>query len=202
MRLSKSIFCVYLACHTNTTTAERRARNSAGAETLAVARRPEEESREKKTAAAGIERFFSLKGPREERMTSERRSLSFFLLQRNRLACPHRRQRLASDGVRYAGARSSVGRRFRSVTKLRLEWYGGVFLLLQQRSKHPQEMVITPKASTSLFVGVYHLFIALPTCKAYTIAILLHDYCAIYAPPPDPPCECHTPYNIGNGNSV
>jgi len=39
---------------------ERRARNSAGAEALAVARRPEEASRETKSAAAGIERFFSL----------------------------------------------------------------------------------------------------------------------------------------------
>jgi len=44
-----------------------------------------------------------------------------------RLAWPHRRRGLASDGVRYADARSSVGRRVRSVTKLRLEWYGGVF---------------------------------------------------------------------------
>ena len=75
-----------------------------------------------------------------------------FIRQMNRLAWPHRRRGLASDGVRYAGAQSSVGRRFRSATKLRLEWYGGVFLLLQQRSKHPREMVITPKASTSLFV--------------------------------------------------
>jgi len=58
----------------------------------------------------------------------------------------HCRRGLASDGVRYVGAQSTeqrrrVGRRFRSVTKLRLEWYGGgVFLLLlmQQRSKHPQ----------------------------------------------------------------
>jgi len=73
------------------------------------------------------------------------------LVQRNRLAWPHRRRGLASDGVRYAGARNSVGRRFRSVTKLRLEWYGGVFLLLQQHSKHPRETVITPKASTSQF---------------------------------------------------
>jgi len=48
-------------------------------------------------------------------------------LQRNLLAWPHRRRGLASDGVRYADARSSVGGRFRSVTKLRLEWYGGVF---------------------------------------------------------------------------
>jgi len=48
--------------------------------------------------------------------------------QRNLLAWPHRRRGLASDGVRYAGARSSVCGRFRSVTKLRLEWYGGVFL--------------------------------------------------------------------------
>ena len=72
--------------------------------------------------------------------------------ERNRLAWPHRRRGLASDGVWYAGPRSSVGRRFRSVTKLRLEWYGVVFLLLQQRLKHPREMVITPTASTSLFV--------------------------------------------------
>jgi len=67
-----------------------------------------------------------------------------------RRARPHRHRMLASDGVRYAGGRSSVGRRVRSVTKLRLEWYGGVFLLLQQRSKHPREIVVTPKASTSL----------------------------------------------------
>jgi len=65
-------------------------------------------------------------------------------LGRYRLAWPHRRKGLASDGVRYAGARSSVGRRFRSVTKRRLDWYGGVILLLQQRSKHPPEMVVTP----------------------------------------------------------
>jgi len=44
----------------------------------------------------------------------------------NRLARPHRRRGLASDGVRYAGARSSVDRRVWSVTKPRLEWYGGV----------------------------------------------------------------------------
>ena len=64
----------------------------------------------------------------------------------------HKRRRgLDSDGIWYAGARSSVGRRVRSVTKLRLEWYGGVFLLLQQHSKHPREMIITPKASTLTF---------------------------------------------------
>jgi len=76
-------------------------------------------------------------------------------VQRNRLAWPHRRRGLASDGGRYADAQSSVGRRFRSATKLRLEWYGEVFLLLllQQRAKHPREMRITPKASTSLFDG-------------------------------------------------
>ena len=37
-----------------------------------MARRPEEASRENNPAAAGIERFFSLKGPREEK---ERQSL-------------------------------------------------------------------------------------------------------------------------------
>ena len=42
--------------HTHTR-AERRARNIAGAEALAVARRLEVASREKKTAAAGIRRF-------------------------------------------------------------------------------------------------------------------------------------------------
>jgi len=72
--------------------------------------------------------------------------------QRNRLAWPHRRRGLASDAIRYAGAQSSVGRRFRSATKLRSKRYGGVLFLLQQRSKHLREMVITPNASTSNFV--------------------------------------------------
>jgi len=40
--------------------AGRRARNIAGAEALAVARRPEVASREKNPAAAGIRRFFPL----------------------------------------------------------------------------------------------------------------------------------------------
>ena len=30
-------------------------------------------------------------------------------------------------------------------------------------------------------------FVAAPVCKAYPIAILLHDHCAIEAPPPTPP---------------
>jgi len=34
------------------------------------------------------------------------------------------------------------------------------------------------------------------------VAIPLHGYWAIYDPPPDPRCVCHTPYNIGNGNIV
>jgi len=57
-------FCVcdYLSCITQThTRAERRARNIAGAEALAVARRPEVASREKNPAAAGIRRFFPLR---------------------------------------------------------------------------------------------------------------------------------------------
>jgi len=41
------------------------------------------------------------------------------------------------DGVRYAGARSSVGRRFRSVTKIRLEWYGGGGLVAAVALKTP-----------------------------------------------------------------
>jgi len=41
-----------------------------------------------------------------------------------------------------------------------------------------------------------------PTCIAHTIAMLMRDYCAIYDPPPDPPIECHTLYNSGNGNIV
>jgi len=84
-------------------------------------------------------------------------SMIGILIQRNRLAWPHPRRGLASDGVRYAGARSSVGPRFQSATKLRLEWYGGVFLLLQQRSKHPREMVIMPKAATSLFIIIQRM---------------------------------------------
>jgi len=202
--------------------------------------------------------------------------------QTNRLAWPHRRRGLASDGVRYAGARSSVGRRFRSVTKLRLEYYGGVFLFLQQRSKHPREMVITPKASTppstyprlsspsvtphlpshtpecstrglyyhyppppyvsvlvylgdvmllshtdirppsGIFTGPpptlaytrysFNFFCVCknqsslsyppPICITPTTATLLRDFCAIYAPPTDPPFICHAPYNIGDDNIV
>jgi len=44
------------------------------------------------------------------------------------------------------------------------------------------------------------VFLSPSTCKAYPIAILVHDHCAIYAPPPTPPVVCHTPYNIGDGN--
>ena len=37
----------------------------------------------------------------------------------------------------------------------------------------------------SFIVGVIYPFIASPpTCKAYPIAILMHDHCAIYALPP------------------
>jgi len=37
------------------------------------------------------------------------------------------------------------------------------------------------------------LVLASLTCKAYPIAILLHDHCAIYTPPPTPPlCMSYT----------
>ena len=65
------------------------------------------------------------------------------------MAAPSPRASLGRRTV--CGRRSSVCRRFRSVTKLRLESYWGAFLLLQQRSKHSEEMVITPKASISPF---------------------------------------------------
>ena len=60
----------------------------------------------------------------------------------------------ASDGVRYAGARSGVGCRVteRYETKImRLYRWVQVFFLLKEHSKHPREMVITPKASTSTY---------------------------------------------------
>jgi len=50
---------------------------------------------------------------------------------------------------------------------------------------------------TRFWGGVNHPFIgfiASPTCKAYTIAIRLHDYCAIYDPLPRPPVRM--PYTI------
>jgi len=55
---------------------ERRARNSAGAEALAVAGRPAEASTEKKTATAGIERFFSLSNESKKKDIGPRRSRS------------------------------------------------------------------------------------------------------------------------------
>ena len=42
-------------------------------------------------------------------------------------------------------------------------FYGGVFLLLPQRSKHPREMVITPKASTSNFSPLSLRHVATPS---------------------------------------
>ena len=42
---------------------------------------------------------------------------------------------------------------------------------------------------------VWESFILLPpppTCEAYSTAILLHDHCAVYAPPPTPPSIHHT----------
>jgi len=58
-----------------------------------------------------------------------------------RVAAPSPRASLG-HGLRYADARSSVGRRrFRSITKLRVDC--GIFFLLQQRSQHPREMVVS-----------------------------------------------------------
>jgi len=51
--------------------------------------------------------------------------------------------------------RSGVGRRVteRCETKvIRLHRWVQIFFLLQERSKHPREMVVTPKASTSSLV--------------------------------------------------
>ena len=53
-----------------------------------------------------------------------------------------------------------------------------------------------PAARISLYKILFHvaalvwesiiLVLLPPTCKAYPIAILLHDFCAIYDPPPTP----------------
>ena len=39
-------------------------------------------------------------------------------------------------------------------------------------------------------------------CSAHTIAMLLHDSCAIYDLSPTPLFVSHTLYTIGNGNAV
>jgi len=59
------IYICYLSCHTTLTPQEGESpeRDITGAEALAVARRPDEASRERNPAAAGIERFFSLRCP-------------------------------------------------------------------------------------------------------------------------------------------
>jgi len=66
--------------------------------------------------------------------------------------------------------------------------------------------------SLSLYTILFHFKVLLwesiirllppPICKAYPIVILLHDHCAIYAPPQPPPLVCHTSYSIGDGNIV
>ena len=66
--------------------------------------------------------------------------------------------------------------------------------------------------SLSLYKIVFHfkallwesiiLLLPPPTCKAYPVARLLHDRCAVHARPPTPACRCHTPYDVGDGNIV
>jgi len=92
-------------------------------------------------------------------------------IRRNRLAWPHCRRGLASDGVQYACARSSVGRRFRCVTKLGLEWYGAVFLLLQQRSELGLHTIL-------LLPICYGVFVVSSTGHVRRAA--LHTYIPIY----------------------
>jgi len=53
---------------------------------------------------------------------------------------------MAVDGYRFGLERGIIQN---IELKLRLDRYGGVFLLLQERSKHPQRMVMTPEASSS-----------------------------------------------------
>jgi len=58
-------------------------------------------------------------------------------------------------------------------------------------------VVVSPYTIFVYFKALVHeriiLFLPLP------VAILLHEYCAIYDPP-QPPFECQTPYAIGIGN--
>jgi len=42
----------------------------------------------------------------------------------------------------------------------------------------------TVRATSTLLWTSHHRYIAPPTCKAHTVAIVLHDYCARYAPSP------------------
>ena len=73
-------FSVYLSCHTHAhKRAERRARNIVGAEALAVARRPEVASREKKTAAAGIRRLFPLSKKSRDKISALVAIVFFFV---------------------------------------------------------------------------------------------------------------------------
>jgi len=79
-------------------------------------------------------------------------------------------------GTRTGGDAS--GRRVRSVAKLRLQRYGGAFLLLPQRSRRPREMVVTPKASTSLSLSLYiYKYLSL------SLYIYIYIYTYIYIPP-------------------
>jgi len=43
---------------------------------------------------------------------------------------------------------------------------------------------------------------AFSTILQYYCTTLLHDDCAIYDPPPDPPGVCDTPYHFGHGNII
>jgi len=70
----------------------------------------------------------------------------------------------------------------RCETKVRMVW--GVFLLLQQRSKHPREMVTTPKASTLKLA--WHV-------KKKTGRTHTHDKTNTTPPQKTPPTRTHQP---------
>jgi len=121
---------------------------------------------------------------------------------RNRLAWPHRRRGLASDGGRTEQRRPPVSKRYE--TKVKMVW--GSFLTAAAALKTPTRNGYNARGDNLTFlyrpwVGLYKIlfnfkafvseqrqshFYCPPTCNAHTIAILLHDYCASIRSPPTP----------------
>jgi len=66
-----------------------------------------------------------------------------------------------------------------SIPIYRIYWLG-VSPLGKPRCIEPSQDIVSLQSS---IVGVNHPCIAPPTCKAYPIALLLHDHCAIYVSP-------------------
>jgi len=79
-----------------------------------------------------------------------------------------------------------------------LQYY---YTIIGQYTTPPSTSLLYAIVSSFVHESIVLAFFWL-SCIAHTVALLLHDYWAIYDPPLDLPFVCHAPYQIGNNNIV